>query len=205
MGFVTDDPWGSRTPPAVDEVAPLPPEWADLAALVARGGKFRPRPGWRMPTDLDLPEVRALGGQGWHHIGEMAETLLLPAVWPPAHRCWVPDRRPRVRLAMTTESSWIEPLPADAISELRSEVSEAAAAAGLPSPPAGRLWLLRSPWRTLSTEMVFAVLRQWRDELGLRDVPDGFVVAAREVLTWSEQQVWDAWTGSQAVAAPGLA
>lgn len=199
---MSDDPWGADTPSALAGAAPpLPPELAALGAFVAGEAPCTWPAGRDLPTELDLPEVQALANEGWYPVERGSPGQLLPAVWPREHRCWVPDRLPRVMLAMTEERSWIEPLSAWAREQQEVSLTEEAAAAGLPIPPAGRLWLLRSPWPSLSTELVFAVLWQWCDEHVLWMQPDGMVVAAREVLGWAEERVWDWWTGPQAEAA----
>lgn len=200
---MSDDPWGANTPPAVDPLPPLPSELAALTALVAEGRPFRLPPGRKLPGTADLPEMQALTAQGWSMVGGHPETWLLPVVWPPEHRCWLPDRYPHVRVGFAGERSWIEPLPADNFQIIETEVAEDAAAAGVPPRPAGRLWLLRSPWPSLTAEMVFAVLRQWPDAREPWERPSILVAAAREVLRWSGQQVWDFWAGPQADAAKG--
>jgi hypothetical protein len=200
---MTDDPWGADTPAAVPaDLPPLPPELAELAQFVARGGSFTPPPSWHWPTERDLPEVRALVEEGWSPLGAMGDTGLLPAVWPPEHRAWVPDRLPHLRLAMTVEKAWMEPQPPEQRAEHEAHLAEEAAEVGLPAPPPGRIWILRSQWPSLTVEMVIAVLRRWRDEHEpRRDSSDGLLAAARDVLGWSEEQVWGWWNGPQADAA----
>jgi hypothetical protein len=80
-------------------------------------------------------------------------------------------------------------------------VAAAAAECGLPAPPPGRLWLLRSPWPTLGLEVVLAMLHQRRDELDLGWGSCWVIEAARELLGWPEEQVWSWWAGQQADAA----
>lgn len=201
-GGMSDDPWGASTPPAFEgEPPPLPPELAQLARFVAGAEPERWPRDRSLPTELDLPEVQALAEQGWQPVSAAPETRLLPAVWPAEHRCWVADRLPPVMLAMTEERAWVERVPPSRLAEWQHEAAAEAAAAGQPAPPPGRIWLLRSPWPALSTEMVLLVLRQWRDDRELWGRPDGLLVAAREILRWPEEQVLRSWTGRQADAA----
>lgn len=199
---MSDDPWGADTPPAIaGEPPPLPRELAELELFVAGAGPCTWPAGRDLPTALDLPEVQELAREGWYPVSSGWFNQVLPAVWPTEHRCWVPDRLPRVMLAMTEERSWIEPLSARVREEGEASMAQEVAAAGLPTPPPGRLWLLRSPWPSLSTEMVLVVLMQWQEEHDLWRQPDGTVVAAREVLAWPEERVWEWWSGPQAEAA----
>lgn len=198
---MADDLWGTDTPAAIAQAPPLPPGLARLEAFVAGKAPFNPPGGWERPTEADLPEVAALAKEGWLPVGADPQTRLLPAVWPPEHRAWVPDRLPHVTLCMTPERTWIEPTRAERRAEWEADFAEEAAAAGFPPPPPGRIWLLRSPWPSLSTAMVLAVLQQWREEHGRLMDPRGLVPAAREVLTWTEDEIWDRWHGPEAEAA----
>lgn len=198
---MTDDPWGADTPAAFSgRLPPLPPDLAELEAFLSAHGPFGVPPGWEPPTEADLPEVKALVDEGWCLVDRMPGAQLLPAVWPSEHRAWVPDWMLRVVLELTVEGTFIRRPRAERGAEAEAFVAQEAASADLPPPPAGRIWMLRSPWPSLSVAMVLAVLHQWRDKHELW-MPDGPLVAAREVLGWSEEQVWGWWSGPQADAA----
>jgi hypothetical protein len=78
------DPWGQHEPPAVDEVPPLPPR---LAALAALDGPLVTGPdnGFRHPTPEELPEVAQLMGDGWRVLTDQPMWCFLAAVWPAVH------------------------------------------------------------------------------------------------------------------------
>jgi len=201
-----EDPWGTRTPSAVGAgVPPLPARLVELVDLAASGESRFLEPGerWAFPSAEELPEVQVLAVDGWRALGEDPMTVLLPAVWPPQHRAWVPDRLPRMSTSVCLPDlrqrvqGWPERIRADAA----VEVAVAAAECGLPAPPPGRLWLLRSPWPSLGLEVVLAMLHQRRDELDLGWSSRWVIEAARELLGWSEEQMWSWWAGPQADAA----
>jgi len=198
-----EDPWGMRTPPAVaGEVPPLPARLVELVDLVTSGGSRVLEPGerWVFPSSEELPEVQVLAADGWRPLGEDPMTWLLPAVWPAQHRCWVPDRLPRMSTSVC---------PPDMRQRVQARpervTADAAAAAvvecGLPAPPPGRLWLLRSPWPSLGLEVVLAMLHQRRAELDLGWGSCWVIEAARDLLGWSEEQLWSWWGGPQSDAA----
>jgi hypothetical protein len=201
-----EDPWGTQTPPAVaGEVPPLPARLVELVDLATSGASRVLEPGerWVFPSAEELPEVQVLAVDGWRPLGEDPMTVLLPAVWPSQHRCWVPYRLPRMSTSVCLPDlrqrvqGWPERVTADAA----AEVVAAAAECGLPAPPPGRLWLLRSPWPSLGLEVVLAMLHQRRDELDLGWGSCSVIEAARDLLSWSEEQVWSWWGGPQADAA----
>lgn len=120
------------------------------------------------PASGRLDEMVA---QGWSPPGPDNFWSLLPAAWPADYRCWLPvpsqERRGRPWLPGADE----------------------AAAAGLPAPPDGRRWLLRSPvpWLSLSS-LVFLI--QWRtaQTAGERNEfePTYVFEAAGELLAWDD-------------------
>ena len=169
----------------------MPPRLVELAELAANG---RPRvlePGerWVFPSAEELPEVQALVLDGWSPLGEDPMMKLLPAVWPSQHRCWVPDRLPRLSMSASPPEPgqggavWSSMVTAEAAPDVMP-----AAECGLPAPPPGRLWLLRSPWPTLGLEVVLSMLTMRhdetmsRDEQGLGWDPCGLLEAARDLL-----------------------
>lgn len=181
------DPWGLADPPAVRSVPPLPPRLARLSEVERSRTPILDAD----PADLDfpradeLPEVEALADEGWQPLHEAPLYCLLPAAWPAAHRAWVPDRRPRVSCLRTTDNyfGWITPLP----EELREDDTAAteARAAGLPPPPPGRLWLVRSPWPRLPVSAVYELI--WaHTERDRRDEVAAVYRAARDVFGWDE-------------------
>jgi hypothetical protein len=152
------------------------------------------------PSAEELPEVQALVLDGWSPLGEDPMTRLLPAVWPPQHRCWVPDRLPRLSMsASPPDPQEIGTVWSPMVTgEVAEDMVPAGAECGLPAPPPGRLWLLRSPWPTLGLETVLAILGRRREDRGLDLDPCALVEAARDLLSWPEEQVWSWWRGPQA-------
>jgi hypothetical protein len=193
------DPWGRELPAATAgrRVGPLPARLAELAALTGRR-QLAPGERWNWPSAADLPEVAALVAEGWQVLEPAPLYLCLPALWPEPHRCWVPDRLPRVGVVFDGHRRWLTPVTrrreADGTAELAAEC-------GLPEPPAGRLWLLRSPWPSLGVGVVLGLVARWCAECGRRDDCAGFTVAARELLSWPEERVWEWWSGPDADAA----
>ena len=225
-----DDPWRVDAPPAVavDDLAPLPPRLAELAALtgsreVARGEEHEVR-----PRAAELPEIQDLVREGWRPLDEVGTwpDLLaqILAVWPAEHRCWVPDRLPRVRIwcLMTRQDGHHhcvqqgnEEMPerATALFDPAEEESDFAATAAryaLPAPPAGRLWLLRSPWPSLAFDVVRYMIERQALEIQRRAFENGddstaepVTRAVGEMMSWNEEQLWDRWEGPHAEAAAG--
>jgi hypothetical protein len=152
------------------------------------------------PSAEELPEVQALVLDGWSPLGEDPMTRMLPTVWPPQHRCWVPDRLPRLSMSASPP----DPQEIGAVwspmvtGEVAEDMAPDGAECGLPAPPPGRLWLLRSPWPTLGMEAVLAILGRRREDRGLDLDPCALVEAARDLLSWPEEQLWSWWRGPQA-------
>src|SRR6478672_12308962 len=168
---MSDDPWGITTPPAVpvDALPPLPPRLADLAELEAGGERRLLEPGeeFQFLRAADLPEVQALAADGWHPASDAPWDYCLPAVWPAQHRSWVPDRLPRIVAASCVghdgvERQWLVPGDVEDHDVFELRKAWAAEGCGLPAPPVGRLWLLRSPWPTLGVAVVLHLIRRLR-------------------------------------------
>lgn len=195
------DPWGVATPPAVDAgtVPPLPDRLADLAALTGRR-PLGPDETWTWPGAAELPEVRALAPDGWRPLEPAPLHWCLPAVWPADHRCWVPDRLPRISVASDGDRQWLHPTDPGR-GDLTEDLATAASECGLPAPPPGRLWLLRSPWPSLGLDVVLLLVARHREQRDLRDTWVGFTAAARELLTWPEDRIWTWWDGPEHAAA----
>lgn len=200
------DPWGSDDAPLVapDAVAPLPPRLADLAQLVASGKARELASGQgtgEMPRADELPEVRDLSRAGWVPLDASGYEVLALAAWPAAQRGWVADRRPRVVFRLWMDGRR-EIVPASGErADPHHEMRETAAACGLPPPPRGRLWMVRSPWPDLG---VGVALRMIWMRLGPEDHesgPPAFLAAAREVLAMDSTQVWEAMPPDMRAAA----
>jgi hypothetical protein len=196
------DPWGHALPPATERLPaePLPRRLAELAELTGRR-PLEPGERWVWPAAVELPEVRALATAGWRPLEPAPLYFCLPAVWPAAHRCWVPDRLPRVGMAFDGHRRWLQPAAGHERRDVATQVAEAAAECRLPPPPEGRLWLFRSPWPSLGVGIVLGLLARRCAQRGLRDDCAGITEAARDVLAWSQEQVWDWWNGPNAEAA----
>jgi hypothetical protein len=183
-----DDPWGIDDPPAVQSTPPLPPRLARLAE-VQRTRIAIPDADladWGFPRADELPEVQTLASEGWRPLHEAPLYCLLPAAWPATHRTWVPDRRPRVSCGGTTASYYgsVMPLPEDSAWEDDTAAQEAREA-GLPAPPTGRLWLIRSPWPRLPVSAIYELVSAHAER---RRDSEGAAVyrAARTVFGWDE-------------------
>lgn len=186
-----DDPWGASEPPAVRSVQPLPPRLARLAQVQQT----------RVPMlDVDsaecdfphadeLPEVQALAADGWRPLHDAPLYCLLPAAWPTAHRTWVPNRLPRVSCGGTTATYYgsVAALPDEGDEDYWGDDIAAGEAreAGLPSPPSGRIWLVRSPWPRLPVTAIYELI--WKHTEQSRDSEIAAVYrAARSVFDWDE-------------------
>jgi len=183
------------------EPPPLPPRLAELAALT-EPRELGPGERFSFPRAVELPEVQALAGDGWRPLEPAHVFGGLPAVWPVEHRCWVPDRLPRMSSSYCTGGAhrvvpWDESVWEEDAQDRRALVAEC----GLPAEPAGRIWLLRSPWPSLGLEVVLSILSRTADETLGNPGPVEITSLARIVLTWTEQQVWESWRGPRAEAA----
>lgn len=191
-----DDPWGADQPPAVSDPPPLPPALAELAALrgpVEMPGSVRPP----QPRADELPEVRTLMESGWRVANRSPMWSFLPAVWPPDDRCWVPDRLPRFSRSRTRDDVLVfTPGSEEQAGEMHAEVAEMLSAVGFPPPPAGRIWMLRSPWPSIGVEPVLGLILMRAAQAGGGGKLDPVLVeAAREVLGWDEARIWGWWPG----------
>lgn len=204
---MTGDPWGLDELPAVPDadLQPLPPVLAEIAAAMEDGTRlpFRDPSGTGRPGAADLPEVQALAAQGWKPLpgGLGSDVGLVPAVWPPEHRCWVHDRVPPFGVcSYGPGETYIEP---DMRNPQREhwELARAARSVDLLPPPPGRLWLLRSPWPRLRMGSLLLAIRQARDTGGFGWDAVGMMRAAQTVLAQGEEATWDSWSGRQADAA----
>ena len=94
----------------------------------------------------DLPAVRAASDHGYEVAPEAPMWTFLPAVWPPSTRTWIPDTRVR-HMQVSCADGAIRVLPWSTTDyfEMESDANRTLAECGLPSRPAGRLWLLKPP------------------------------------------------------------
>lgn len=190
---MTDDPWGRDDAPLVspESVPALPPRLADLARLVESGEtrELAPGDGPFMPTRAEeLPEVATAERAGWRSFDSGGYGLVIVAAWPGELRGWLEDRRPRIIFRQWLDGRR-EVVPDSGRGDPYPEMCQIADECGLPPPPRGRIWLLRSPWPVLGVEVVLRTiwLRVEADEVGPRAV----LAAAREILALTTDQVWE--------------
>lgn len=174
-----DDPWGLDDPPAAVATGPLPPRLAALASLTGRV----PYDG--APRPEELPEVAALAERGWLPLGDDLDLACLPAVWPREHRCWVPDRLPKVYVG----DGWVQPWTEDDLKDIASDYRHMVTACGLLPRPPGRLWLVRSPWPEVTAREVLDAVYLRLAERDLSDEGENVTEVAREVLGWTGERV----------------
>ena len=179
--------------------SPLPPRLAELAGLIA------PRAvpdDFAWPSVEELPEVAELMALGWQVVDANDIGLcLLPAVWPGEHRCWLPDRLPKVFTSFDGTSTRVLPMSMRRHEPYDWE-AEYAEAAGLPRPPQHRVWLLRSPWPWLGQRVVLSLLRGRARQLhGPEASPPELAGVGAEMLAWTPEQLSSWWVGPDADAA----
>lgn len=187
------DPWGRNQPPADVEIGELPERLVRLAQVQATGVPLTRVDPYAegFPQPEELPEVQALMRDGWRPLSSAPLHCLLPAAWPPEHRTWVPDRLPTVWISGTTgEYEGRIVAPDDRLGDDGPEELAKAAAhdAGLPDPPGGRIWLVRSPWPLIPVEVVYSIVWSVVDPANPEDQIGEFYRAATEVLTWDEER-----------------
>ncbi|WP_345506834.1 hypothetical protein [Terrabacter aeriphilus] len=135
----------------------------------------------------ELPEVAALVQAGWVPFDGSGYQLAVLAAWPAELRGWVEDRRPKVVVRVWLDGRR-EVVPAYGRGDPYEEMCETAAECGLPAPPRGRVWLLRSPWSGLGVNVVVRMiwLRLEHDDSG----PAAVLAVAREILAMTADEVW---------------
>jgi hypothetical protein len=126
-------------------------------------------------TPADQP-IEVWQADGWRTLGEESFWQLLPAAWSAEHRRWL--RAPE----SVRPTSPRRPRPS-------GPGEDEAEAAGLPAPPRGRRWLLRSPIGWLSLETLVHLIR-WRTAQTAGEMnefhPTYVLAAARELFSWDE-------------------
>ncbi|MCW2527375.1 MAG: hypothetical protein JWM76_2235, partial [Pseudonocardiales bacterium] len=85
------------------------------------------------------------------------------------------------------EDSWPEESGPDAGSRRALE-------AGLPAPPFGRIWLLRSPWPQIPVGLTYGILWSQLARASSNDEITQIYQVARSVMTWGEHRALDALT-----------
>lgn len=194
-----DDPWGFDQSPAMTDELPLPPGLAAHAEVARTGVPLRVDDDYVEPELT--PEVQVLVDQGWTDLTGPPSYYLVPAVWPAEHRCWVADRTPLVhREGRSTDTyyAWVRPLDTfePAPWSRDQEVAADAEEAGLPAPPPGRCWLVRSPWPDIEAGDVLWLMTHRAEAPFLTDEPyDGemdHVTRLRELLAMSGAQIAEA-------------
>ncbi len=157
MRRVVSDLWGVDDPPLIadGDLPPLPERLYRLATLAGRtpmsaigeSAEFwRSGGGW--PSVLELTEVRLLAQQGWCVAPEEPLLAFLPTVWPPEHRAWIRNRVPWVWMCEGNPPAVVAPTAEELQREQEAQEADYAAnleGTGIPVPPVGRIWLLRSP------------------------------------------------------------
>jgi hypothetical protein len=203
-----DDPWGLADPPAGHAelpLPPLPPRLAALAGLTEPKSLAEDDPLWAWPAAEELPEVRELMAQGWYPLDGAPLHGLLPTVWPTVDRCWLPDRLPKVSHRYDGAVSTLVPSGNGRHEAPNELVREEAVEAGLPLPPTGRIWLLRSPFPSVAMRVLLRLIWQRSEQVGHEGRPSGLprdmVTAGRELLSWSEDRLLEWWSGREADAA----
>ena len=130
-----------------------PTGWTDQPPAVVSA------PGPRLPVSAaELPEVRHLVAAGWELAPDAPVWVFLPAVWPPAHRCWVADRSTATMVETTDHRSTVLPWTDAVRDEHDADLGDLCQAAGVSGWAAGRIWLLRGPAGRPVADVVAAVL-----------------------------------------------
>jgi hypothetical protein len=124
------------------------------------------------PTESDdpweLPAVRAASEHGYEVAPEAPMWAFLPAVWPRFARTWIPDTRVRyLRVSCDGEPTRVVPWSTADYFEIEADANGILAECGLPSRPAGRLWLLQPPPGQPSVEHTLNVLLASAERAGL--------------------------------------
>ncbi|MBM7791135.1 hypothetical protein [Tenggerimyces flavus] len=130
---------------ANDDLPPLPPRLATLAALTGRLplAQYEAAHGpWSWPEPSELTEIAQLARDGWHLPEPHVVNLVLPFAWPAEHRGWLPNRVPHV---WHSNVHLIPPTAADDEHDTDPAADELGAM-GVDVFPGRRLWLLRSPF-----------------------------------------------------------
>ncbi len=193
---MASDPWGDD-PPLIAEgdLPPLPERLQRLASLseptpMSDLGEdpeaWRAPAGW--PSPADLTEVRVLADQGWSVAPQEPWLAFLPAVWPAEHRGWIRNRVPSVWTCVGEPPSLAPPTETDLSmeEEIEEDYPGNLEGTGIPVPPLGRIWLLRSPFEgVMVAEIAQVIERVAVQRAGAEDIflnKRYLVDAAREVL-----------------------
>ena len=93
----------------------------------------------------------------------------------------------------TSDTYWseIKALP-DGDDWRDDSLAEHARAVGLPEPPAGRVWMLRSPWPRIPVSVIYDIFWSVVERSHAEDETAEVYFVAVDVLTWDEQRALDA-------------
>lgn len=154
---------------------------------------------WRTPSGRpsapDLIEVQMLAGRGWAVAPREPWLAFLPAVWPAQCRGWIRNRVPWVWRCAGQPPTLAPPTETDLISEGEAQEDYPAdlEGTGIPVPPLGRIWLLRSPVDGVTvTEIAQAIQGVAVRWAGGEDIflnKHHLVDAARDVLSWDSATI----------------
>lgn len=193
--FPMTDPWGIEQPPATTEATmALPPRLSRLAQVQATGigiTNVEPYP-QDFPGPKELPEVQTLMRQGWRPLHGAPLYWLLPAAWPPEHRSWIADRLPKVGISGTTDNYWSDIVAIADGNRPYDHGAEQARAVGLPDPPVGRIWLLRSPWPRIPVSVIYEIIWSVVESNHAQDEIAEVYRVATDVLRLDDQRAMDA-------------
>jgi hypothetical protein len=205
------DPWGDD-PPLIAErdLPPLPERLRRIAALsgpTPMSDLGEDPEAWQTTAGpasaADLSEAGMLSKQGWEVAPAEPWLALLPAVWPAKHRGWIRNRVPWAWTRAGDPPTLLPPTEDDLWREEQQEEDYPAnlEGTGIPVPPLGRIWLLRSPFEGISVAEVAEVVEGVASHRARADGEDMFrnkrhiVEAAREVLSWDTATI-EAWRRS---------
>ena len=151
------------------------------------------RSGWPSKAMLahELPEVLEARDEGWFLTSDAPMWAFLPAVWPAAHRRWIPDRSIRwARMSCAGGPTTDMPWSAWDYVEHERDINDLLTASSVPPRPAGRLWLLRTPraFRDLDSTIDSLAKSALRAEIAL--------CCSQELVEFVETTVVD-WFGTR--------
>ncbi len=154
------------------DLAPVDHDWGVDDPMHPRGAEALQDDG---PSSVlrpeELPEVVALGREGWFLAPEAPMWVFLPAIWPRAARTWVTDRSTRytdswMRTSAGTTYSR-EPSTAWERESVEADMDHDLARLAMRGRPRGRLWLLRPPPGLRTLEDTLDEIYQAADERGI--------------------------------------
>lgn len=200
------DPWDSNQPPLIPDaqLPALPDRLERLRTVRRRTPLFElgeDAQHWNgiagAPNPDDLPEVQTLRHQGWEVAPSEPYLAFLPAVWPSEHRGWIRNRLPWVWFCPGDPPSIVPPSEDDL--QMEQEIEEDYPAnlegTGIPVPPLGRIWLLRSPYPKVTVAQLASLITIEAERRAKSTGADIFrqkaylIETARDVLRWSQDAI----------------